>query len=405
VKEKANVVIIGGGIIGSSLAYSLTRRISGIVVVERDGIGSQASGSNYGMVWLQNRLAGFDLMLTRRSLEMYEELTSEVFDMDIEFEKKGGMTVFRTLEQKTVMERIVQEKQKLGVPLRMVDALEAHDLEPALAPEIIGATYSPEEAQLNPILTTLAFARAAQRQGAIFRIGTEVTGIRTEKGRVTGVLTSQGEIEAPLVVNAAGAWARRVAEMASLQLPVFPQRLQSLVTEPLAQRLLQRVVQAGRMVSQDEIDHPEKVLSFSVRCSFDADEKSLPVSPLEDSIFSFLKPTRSGNMVIGTTSEFVGHDKGVLPKALSLMMQRAVEIVPRLREVSIIRTWANFVPFTFDTIPVMGWVPELEGFLIATGHAHGMAHAPATAEALADLIVNNQPSFPLEEASPLRFRQ
>jgi glycine/D-amino acid oxidase-like deaminating enzyme len=386
VKEKANVVIIGGGIIGSSLAYSLTRRISGIVVVERDGIGSQASGSNYGMVWLQNRLAGFDLMLTRRSLEMYEELTSEVFDMDIEFEKKGGMTVFRTLE-------------------RMVDALEAHDLEPALAPEIIGATYSPEEAQLNPILTTLAFARAAQRQGAIFRIGTEVTGIRTEKGRVTGVLTSQGEIEAPLVVNAAGAWARRVAEMASLQLPVFPQRLQSLVTEPLAQRLLQRVVQAGRMVSQDEIDHPEKVLSFSVRCSFDADEKSLPVSPLEDSIFSFLKPTRSGNMVIGTTSEFVGHDKGVLPKALSLMMQRAVEIVPRLREVSIIRTWANFVPFTFDTIPVMGWVPELEGFLIATGHAHGMAHAPATAEALADLIVNNQPSFPLEEASPLRFRQ
>jgi sarcosine oxidase subunit beta len=405
VKEKANVVIVGGGIIGSSLAYSLARRISGILVVEKEGIGSQASGSNYGMVWLQTRLAGLDLMMARRSLEMYEELTSEVFDIDIEFEKKGGMTVFRTVEQKTVMERVVHEQQKLGILLRVVDALETHDLEPALAPEIIGATYCPEEAQLNPILTTLAFARAAQRHGAIFKTGTEVTGIRTEKGRVTGVLTSQGEIETPWVVNAAGAWARRVAQMAFLELPIFPQRLQSLVTEPLAQRLLHRVLQGGRMVSQEEIDHPEKALSFAIKLSPDADEKSLPVEPLEDCIFPFLKPTRSGNMVIGTTSEFVGHDKGVLPKALSLMMQRAVEIVPQLKEVHVIRTWANFVPFTFDSLPVLGRVPELEGFLIAAGHAHAMSHAPATAEALAELIVNNQPPFPLEEASPLRFRQ
>ncbi len=401
----ANVVIIGGGIIGCSLAWSLARRMSGVVVLERAGIGSQASGSNYGMVWQQTRLPGLDLNFARHSLRMYRELVSEEFDIDPEYEERGGMTVFRTPEQRNVMELVVQQKQTQGIPVRLIDAEEAHELEPALSSEIIGSTYCAEEAQLNPMLVTFAFAGAARRYGADIRTQTEVHGIRVEKGRVTGVLTNRGEIETGLVVNAAGSWGRQVAKMTDVDIPVFPQRLQSLVTEPLPDRLIHRVLQGGREVTAEEVEYPEKVLSFAIELPPGAGEESLPREKLEDSIFPYLKPTLSGNVVIGTTSEFVGHDKGVLPRALHLMAKKAVQIVPVLQQAHIIRTWANFVPFTFDSLPILGWVPEVEGFILACGHAHALSHAPPTAETLAHLVVDGEPSIPIEDASIVRFRR
>ncbi len=403
-KEMANVVIIGGGIVGCSLAYSLARRMSGVVVLEREGIASQASGSNYGMVWQQTRLPGLDLNLARYSLQMYKELASEDFDIDIEYEEQGGMTVFRTAEQKTVMELVVKQKQGEGIPVRLIDAQEVRELEPALSSKIIGSTYCAEEAQLNPILTTLAFARAAERHGAELRTRTEAHGIRLDNRRVMGVLTNRGEIETRLVVNAAGSWGRQVGQMAGIDIPVFPQRLQSLVTEPLSDRLINRVLQGGREVTAEEMKSPERVLSFAIEMPAGADEESLPKEELENSIFPYLKPTLAGNIVIGTTSEFVGHDKGVLPRALHLMAKKAVQIAPALKQAHIIRTWANFVPFTFDSLPILGKVPEVEGLILACGHAHALSHAPPTAETLAHLIIDGEPSIPIEEASIMRFR-
>jgi sarcosine oxidase subunit beta len=378
--------------------------MSDVVVLERAGIGSQASGSNYGMVWQQTRLPGLDLNFARHSLRMYRELVSEEFDIDIEFEERGGMTVFWTPEQKAVMRLVVQEKQSQGIPVQLLDAEEAREREPALSPEIDGSTYCAEEAQLNPILTTLAFARAAQRVGADIRTATEVRGIRVENGRVTGVLTNRGEIETRLVVNAAGSWGRQIAKMVGIEIPVFPQRLQSLVTEPLTDPLIHRVLQGGREVTEEEVEHPEKVLSFAIELPPGAGEESLPKESLEDSIFPYLKPTCSGNVVIGTTSEFVGHDTGVLPRALHLMIRKAVRIVPALRHAHIIRTWGNFVPFTFDSLPILGRIPEVEGFVLACGHAHALSHAPPTAETLTELIIDGEPSIPIDDASVMRFR-
>jgi len=403
VKERAQVVIIGGGVVGCSLALSLARRISGVVVLEREGIGSQASGSNYGMVWQQTRLAGFDLDMARRSLRMYRELVSEEFDIDIEYEERGGMTVFHTPEQKAVMEVVVRQKRDQGIPVRLIDGREARELEPELSPEVVGSTYCAEEAQLNPILTTLAFARAAARRGADIRTGIEVRGIRVERGRVRAVLTGLGEIEAQWVVNAAGPWSRQVAAMAGIDLPVFPQRLESLVTERLSRRLISRVLQGGREVTAEEVESPEKVLSFALELPPGAGEESLPREPLDRSIFPFLKPTVSKNVVIGTTSEFVGHDKGVLPRALHLMAKKAVQIVPALKDARIIRTWANFVPFTFDSLPILGKVPGVDGFILACGHAHALSHVPPTAEALAHLIIDGKADIPIEDASIERF--
>jgi len=137
-RKSVDVAIIGGGIVGCALAYCLSKRIKGVVVIERRGVASEASGANYGMVWQQTRLPGLDLAMARRSLAMYEELTREVFDIDIEYEKKGGMTVFFTPLQKRLMDQVVQGKRDIGIPVEILDGSDARRLEPALSPEILG---------------------------------------------------------------------------------------------------------------------------------------------------------------------------------------------------------------------------------------------------------------------------
>ncbi|MDI6894925.1 MAG: FAD-binding oxidoreductase [Bacillota bacterium] len=401
-KRTANVVIIGGGVVGCAIAYSLAKRINDVVLVEREGIASQASGSNYGMVWQQTRLPGLDLTMARRCLAMYDYLREEVFDIDIEYQKRGGMTLVTSEASARVMEKVVQEKQRLGVPVRFVWAGDVRHLEPNVSAEVVGSTWCEEEAQLNPMLVSLAFARAAKRHGAEINTETEVAGIRVERGRVRGVKTTRGEIETDVVVNAAGCWGRQVARLAGVDVPVWPQRLQSMVTEPMPD-LVYRVLQGGREVTEEEAEHPEKVLAFAVELRGTPTEEALPREKLEDSIFPYIKPTVSGNMVIGTTSEFVGYDKTTLPRALTLMGQKAVRLVPALRRANIIRSWSNFVPFTFDSLPILGTVPQVEGLILAVGHAHAMSHAPATGEALAELIVNGSPDMDLSEASIERF--
>jgi len=401
-KKTANVVIIGGGVIGCSLACFLATRIKDVVLLEKNQINSEASGANFGMVWLQSRPPGFDLNMTRRCQKLYDELISEDFDIDIEYEKKGGMTVYFNENQLKVMAALCKQKQKFGVPISIIDRADTLALEPNLSQNVLGAMFCGEDVHLNPLMTTLAFARLAIRRGVTIYTDTEVTGIEVLNGEVTAVQTNRGEISCPIVVNAAGAWARKIANMVGIDLPVFPQRLQALVTEPF-QKLLNRVIQGAREISKEDVDNPEKANSFAFEFNGKQTEENLPKVPIEDSIFTFVRPTKSGTIVIGTTSEFVGYNHSVTPTALSLMTQKAVELFPRLKNANIIRTWANFVPFTYDALPVLGKVEGVDGLIMATGHAHGVAHAPATAEVLTQLIVDGKTDVPLDEVSYSRF--
>ena len=400
-RKSVDVAIIGGGIVGCALAYYLAKRIKGVVVIERRGVASEASGANYGMVWQQTRLPGLDLAMARRSLAMYEELTSEVFDIDIEYEKKGGMTVFFTPIQKKLMEQVVQGKRDIGIPIEVLDGRDARRLEPALSPEILGSTYCPDEAQLNPIPTTLAFARAARRHGAEILTDTAVHSIEVASGRVQGLTTNRGKIATSTVVNATGAWAAEVAKMIDLDVPIFPQRLQSMATCPMPP-LVHRVLQGARMIHDEAEASPEKVLQVAV--DLGSDTETLPQERLEDSIFPYIKPTKSDNIVLGTTTEFAGFDRRTHPDALALIGDATSSIVPALEHYTVIRSWANFVPFTMDSLPILGQVPAVRGFYMAAGHAHAFSHAPSTGEALAALIVDGQPTMSLEEASLSRFR-
>lgn len=402
----ADVVIIGGGIVGCTLAAELATELKNVVLLERDEINNYASSSNFGMVWVQTRFPGFDTEMSRRSQEVYErKIREEQFDVDIEYEKRGGLTIAFDDIQLEIMKKQCKEKQAYGTPMSVITREDALRLEPNLNPEIAGAIFCAEDARINPLTTTLAFANLAVRRGATLLRGVEVTGIKKEGSKVIGVNTNKGDIDAPIVINAAGVWARQVAAMAGIDLPVFPNRLQALVTEPMKPKLISRIVQAAREIdtSEGEVDL-EKATGFLFEIDGAPTEENLPKQKVEDTIFSYIQQTLSDTVAIGTTNEFIGYNVNTTPKALYAMMKPAVKICPAIKDANIIRTWASVIPFTFDGKPIVGKVEELDGFILAAGHGHAICHAPALAEQLTDMLLRDKVDPLLEQASISRFR-
>ena len=384
--KTANVVIIGGGIIGTAIASALARDITGVVLIEKEGIAAQASGANYGIVDFPCT-PGFTYRSQTRSLELYEELDKEHFDVDIEFEKVGGLRVGFTPAQYKAVDWYCRTRQEAGIPIQMLDGKQAAELEPHLSPAIATAIYCDKDTQLNPYMTTMAFANLAKRRGAAVLSGTEARKINMNAGRVVSVDTSAGTIQTSSVIVANGYMSRPLVRPLGINLPIFPQRLQSLVTEP-TEKLLTRVVHGMRYLSDEEAENdPQAALEYEYKVDAVDDEKDLPQEEVEDTLFAFLRPTLSGTIVLGTTSEFAGIDRRTTPRGLSAIIKEALKICPALINSNIIRTWAALIPFTFDSKPILGKVPDFPGLYIAAGHPHAMSHAPAVGEVFSALFL------------------
>jgi glycine/D-amino acid oxidase-like deaminating enzyme len=402
-KKTANIVIIGGGIVGCAIAAELSKKIQDVVLIERNGISSQASGANFGMVWIQTRFPGYDVTMVEKTKSIYEELIEEDFDLDIEYEKVGGLTVGYSEAQLEAMKWQCKRKQSYGFPVSMLDREDTLRLEPNLSPQIIGSIFCGEDVQLNPYLTTMAFANLAKRRGVEINTYTEVIGIEHSGGEIKSVKTNRGSISTSLVINATGCWGREIAKMIGVDLPIYPQRLQALVTEPLP-KLVRRVVQVARDITEEEArENPEKATGFAFEYEGNQTEENLPKLPVEETIFTYLKPTKSGTIGIGTTNEFVGYNKKSSPEGMVAMLKGAARICPALKNAKIIRSWANLVPFTYDGLPVIGELKEIKGFIMAAGHAHAMSHAPAVAVQLSDFITEGRRDKLMDDSDIRRF--
>lgn len=387
--KTANAVIIGGGVVGSAIASFLAEKMDKVILVEKQGIASQASGCNYGMAWIQPRTPGFEITVARRTHELYDHLIKNEFDIDIEYEKVGGLTVGFSEAQRKAIDWYCRRKQEAGIPIEMIDGKTVLELEPNLSKDITSAIYCEQDAQLNPYLTTMAFANLVKRRGAEILTETEVYGINVEKGKIHSVNTSKGLISTSIVVTCTGCWSRKLAATAGIDIPIFPQRLQSLVTEPMG-KLITRTIQGSRDLSdEDAANHPEYALDFDFEINGNT-EADLPKMEVEDTIFAFVKPTLSGTIVLGTTNEFAGFDHRTTPRGLSAIMKEVIKICPALERSKIIRTWAGLIPYTFDSRPILGKVDEVEGFYIAAGHPHAFSHAPTVGEIFATLITDEK---------------
>lgn len=383
----ADAVVIGGGIIGTSIAFRLAQQGRKVVLIEKGTLASGTSGACDKGIFLQSKKVGLHLELAKASADLYQHLEEEL-ETSLEFEKTGAMIAIETEAQLDIMKSFVKKQQDCGIQVELLNRKEARSLQHVLSPHVVGATWSNEDADVNPLLVTHGFARAAKRLGTEIMTHTEVVGIINIKGKVTGVITTKGAIATEIVINAAGPYAPLIGKMAGVDIPIIPRRGVILISEKLPPML------KGNMLCAQYITSKHLVSSTP-------DEKSTN----DNGIGLSLGQTQSGNLLIGGSREFVEFNRDVAPEILQKIAEHACRIVPVLRKIRIIRTMAGFRPFTKDGLPIIGETPELQGFFIAAGHeGDGIALSPITGMLVANLVEGAGPYLPLaKKLGPARF--
>jgi len=382
----ADIIIVGGGIIGCSSAYYLSKLGKKVLVIEREDVTRGSAGATDGVVGYHTKQPGHQMDLAVQSIAMFEHLSEEL-GMDIEYGfMSGGMQPVEDELQWEILSGIVEEQKKSGVDIRMISGDEARKIEPMLAKDVYGALYSPTGGKVNPIRMTVAYSQAAKRLGARFFIETEVTGMIKEGSRILGVRTDKGDFYADAVVNACGSWAAFTAEMAGVEMPVKPRKGQLIVTEPIGP-FMDCTLQCARY----------NVIKFRPETIKDKNALRLGSS-------LSIEQTEDGGLIIGGTRELVGYDRENSLEAVEAILKRAVRFFPALKDVCFIRAFAGLRPYTPDGLPIIGKVDCLEGFYMAAGHeGDGIALAPITGKLLAEQIVYGKESYSLEPFSPNRF--
>ncbi|RXT06507.1 FAD-binding oxidoreductase [Ammoniphilus sp. CFH 90114] len=370
--KSADVVVIGGGVIGTSIAFRLAQQGRKTILIEKGAIGAATSGSCDKAVFLQSKKPGFHLELAKASREVYENLEEEL-QTPFEFQKCGGMIVIETEAQLEFMQKFVKEQQQANIPIELLSRKEALTLQPNLSPHILGATWGSEDAEVNPLLLSYAFVKAAKSNGAEIISHTEVTGIATINGQVSCVHTTQGDIATAAVINAGGPFAPKISEMVGIDLPIQPRRGVILITEKVAPFLKGNVLCAQYITAK----HLHK-------------EANVNDNPY--GIGLSLGQTESGNLLIGGSREFKGFNREVGPVLLESIAQHACRIFPSLGSIRLIRTMVGFRPFTGDGLPIIDRAPEIAGYYIAAGHeGDGIALSPITGHLVSCLLDGGGP--------------
>jgi len=351
-----DVVIIGAGSVGTPAAMFLAE--AGLRTLVLDKLPSAGQGSNKhaigGLRATHSDPAKIRICL--RSLEIFGTWKERYGD-DLEWRKGGYLfAAFREAEEQILKELLVVQKQ-YGLNIDWLDKKEILEAAPDLKPDgLIGGTFSPDDGNASPLAAAHAFFLRAKRAGAEFRFGESVTGLDIEGGRIRGVRTDRGSYGAEVVINAAGAWAAKVAALAGIDIPVQPDSHEGAVTEPVAPFL-------GPMI--------------------------VDILPADASANYYFYQHATGQVLfcITPSPSFWGFDTRETSTFLPQVARRMVNIMPRLRNLRVRRTWRGLYPMTPDGAPLVGWTREVEGFLLAAGMCgQGFMIGPGLGEMLAHLV-------------------
>lgn len=379
--QQADVVVIGGGIVGAACAYYLCQAGLNVHLFERGAPASGTSRACDGLVLLWDKSPGAELTLGLSSVQLWSQL-SQSLDGDFAYHRCG--TIFLATDDQTLGDG--QRKAGLlgefGVPTQSVDRQGLRSLEPLLAPDLAGGIYFPEDANLDPRKATLALLSAAQRAGLTLHPYSPVTAIRRPSrgdGGVITVICPSIEISTETVVCAAGVWSGQVAHMVGVDLPVKPRKGHVLVTArcpyPVRHALL------------------EGAYSTTVQ------------SGTEDlQVALVAEMTLDGNLLLGSSRQFSGFDRAVSLDVLRAIAARAVRFLPALSTLPVIRSYAGLRPWSPDHKPLIGPWEAVPGFYVATGHeGAGIGLAPITGQLITKWITGAELPPVAGDVRPDRF--
>jgi glycine/D-amino acid oxidase-like deaminating enzyme len=376
--SRPDLLIVGAGIVGAATALLASRAGLRVTVVDRGSPASGTSSHGEGNILVSDKELGPELELAQYSNEVWRTRLGEHADA-WEFEAKGGLIVATTETSLTALRALADVQRGAGVAAEPVAADDLPGYEPHLATDLAGGVYYPQDAQLMPMLAVTHLLRLAREAGAQVRTGTPVTGFLRAGEAVVGVRTATDDLPAGAVLNAAGPWARAVADLAGVTLPVEPRRGFVLVTEPVPV-LVRHKVYAAEYVSD--------VASSAA---------ALQSSPV-------VEGTPAGTVLVGSTRERVGFDPTVSVPALARMAAAAVRLFPVLAGVSVMRHYHGFRPYCPDHLPAIGPDPRAPGLWHAAGHeGAGIGLAAGTAALLVQALTGQATALSLAPFAPERF--
>jgi len=366
----ASVVIIGGGVVGCSIAYHLARRgMRDVIVLERETVGSGTTSKAAGGIRAQFSTEA-EIRFSLESIRVFESFPDE-FGIDPGYRKIGYLFLISSEADLRGFEKRIALQRRLGVDTRVITPGDAQKLVPALrVDDLVAAVWGPQDGMAGPAEVTNGYARRARELGARIAEGVIVQSIDLDGDRVHGVRTDQGSIAAPIVINAAGPSATRVARLAGIDVPVLPRRRHIFFTEPFP-----------------ELPGP------------------VPLTNDQASGFYFRKEMEQVLLSPGDVED-IGQDQEVPMDwgKLDETVTKAVHRLPLLERAKIAGGWAGLRPLTPDDHAIIGPAPGVEGFFLAVGFCgHGFQHSPMTGRMVAEWIVDGKPSMDLSLFNPARF--
>ncbi len=418
-EREADVVVVGAGIVGSAAAYFLACRGARVVIVERGRVPGEQSRKNWGFVRQQGR-DPLEMPLVMEANRLWRGLEREL-NADVEWVQGGNLALAADEQRMARFEAWMPIAREFGLETRLLRGRDVERVVPGLTGGWVGGMHTPGDGHADPEKATDAFARAAVAQGASLRLDCAVHGVSTRAGAVSGVVTEHGEIRTPAVVCAAGAWSARLARTLGLNLPQRWVRGTVARTTPAPATTACAVWGPGVAFRQRR----DGRFNIAAGGALDHDVTLDSLRQLRFFLPNFWKNKALFRFHVGRP--LLASVAAALPRSTArrqpLVWDRALEplpnpakvrrslaelqrVLPALPPLGIARSWAGYIDAAPDLVPVLGEVPELRGFVLATGFSgHGFAMGPVAGRLVAELIVDGKPSLDITGFRFSRFSE
>jgi sarcosine oxidase subunit beta len=366
---KADVIVIGGGIVGSSIAYRIAEKKHSVILLEKGRVGEEASGRNGGGVRQQDRHPA-EIPLAMEAIEIWARMKDEL-DWDVGYRRGGNLHYAHSQEKMDLLQERFERETRLGLKVEMLSSEDARRITPSLSEgiELFGAKYCPSDGSANPLLATKAIARMARERGVHIQEHAPVAHFNADRGKVTAALTAKDVYEGDVFVNAAGPWAKGLCNRIGLDVPITVQGESKIITEPLSP-MIEPFVQSDMFYFRQALEGNFHVAGELTKRPVDVFEKDVDFE-------TFIDVSRW------------------LPV-----------FFPFFRHINVIRCFTGLIHYTPDRIPILDKAPGFENLFLAAGFSgHGFCLGPIVGRLMAEWVVDGASSIDLKAFRWNRFAQ
>ncbi|MEI3893548.1 MULTISPECIES: FAD-binding oxidoreductase [Bacillus] len=382
-----DVLIIGGGIIGCSIAYYTSKYGRDVTIIEKGEFVSGTSSRCDGNMLAIDKDPGFDSQMSLVSQKLVTDLSEEL-EHSFEYRAPGSILVCESDEEMEAAQRWVNRQKEAGLPFRMLDRQDIREESPFFADDLLGGLECATDSTVNPYLLAFSLLAESKKYGTKAFNLTEVKEMKRDIDGSFIVETTNGTFNAKQVVNAAGVWAPKIGKMLDVNIPIEPRKGHIIVASRQEHVGCRKVMEFGYLISK-----------FGGKRKVDALTEKYGVALV-------FEPTESQNFLIGSSREFVGFHTRINNEVIKCIANRAIRFYPKMADMMVIRSYAGLRPWTEDHLPIISRVEHIPNYFIAAGHeGDGISLAAVTGKVVEELLNEKETIIPIEPLRLSRFTE